>query len=89
MLPVPLKSWIFQHGKYLFEARIVNIDTTYEEELGVKFGVSNTRHLSGTFNGAAQLTESPNIPIGNVPVNQRLNFNFPLRNCLMAQRLVQ
>ncbi len=61
----------------LIEARIVNIDTTYEEELGVKFGVSDTRHLSGTLAGASQLTQtgSQTTPIGNVPFPSRLNFN--------------
>jgi len=60
----------------LIEARIVNIDCTYEEELGVKFGTSNTRHLSGTLNGANQLTQGVNVS-EITPLADRLNFNVP------------
>ncbi|MFZ2315051.1 MAG: type IV pilus secretin PilQ [Gammaproteobacteria bacterium] len=60
----------------LIEARIVNIDTTYESELGVKFGLSDTRHLSGTLAGANQLTQG--IAVSDItPLAQRLNFNVP------------
>lgn len=60
----------------LIEARIVNIDTQYESELGVKFGVSDTRHLSGTLNGANQLTQG--VDVSNItPLADRLNFNVP------------
>jgi len=58
----------------LIEARIVTIDTTYEEQLGVKFGVSNTSHLSGTLNGANQLVQNVS-PQDIVPIADRLNFN--------------
>jgi type IV pilus assembly protein PilQ len=58
------------------EARIVNIDTTYEAQLGVRFGVSNTRSLSGTLNAANQLAQG--VDVANVvPVEQRLNFDIP------------
>lgn len=60
----------------LIEARIVNIDTTYEEELGVKFGVSDSRHLSGTLAGANQLAQGTSV--NNItPLADRLNFNVP------------
>lgn len=60
----------------LIEAKIVNVDTLYEEELGVKFGVSDTRHLSGTLAGANQLTQG--ISVANItPLADRLNFNIP------------
>ena len=60
----------------LIEARIVNIDTLYEEELGIKFGVSNTRSLSGTLNGANQLAQQTSV--ANItPLGDRLNFNIP------------
>lgn len=60
----------------LIEARIVNIDTTYEEELGIRFGVSDTKHLSGTLAGANQIT-SGTTPGDVVPYTDRLNFNNP------------
>ncbi len=70
----------------LIEARIVNIDTTYESELGVRFGVSNSRNLSGTFAGANQLAQGTSVnnvgPNNSGNVNpasgtNRLNFNIP------------
>lgn len=60
----------------LIEARIVNIDTLFEEQLGVKFGVSDTRHLSGTLSGANQLTQGTDVS-EITPLDQRLNFNVP------------
>jgi type IV pilus assembly protein PilQ len=60
----------------LIEARIVNIDTTYEEEIGVQFGLSDTRHFSGTLAGANQLAQG--VSAANVtPFTDRLNFNVP------------
>lgn len=58
------------------EARIVNIDATYESQLGVRFGVSNTRSLSGTLAGANQLRNGTNVAAVR-PLSQRLNFNIP------------
>ncbi len=60
----------------LIEARIVNIDINYEEQLGVRFGTSNTRSLSGTLAGANQLAQGVNVN-DIVPVTDRLNFNVP------------
>jgi len=67
----------------LIEARIVNIDVIYEEQLGVRFGVSTTGHLSGTLNAANQITggTTPSdvavTPGGTIDPLQRLNFNVP------------
>ncbi len=58
------------------EARIVNIDTTYEAQLGVRFGLNNTRSLSGTLTGANQLAQGLN-PAFVSPIDDRLNFNVP------------
>ncbi len=63
----------------LIEARIVNIDTSYEEQLGVKFGISNTRQLSGTLAGANQLAQGTSVA-NVVPLSDRLNFNVPASN---------
>jgi type IV pilus assembly protein PilQ len=58
------------------EARIVEIDTTYEAQLGVRFGLSNTRSFSGTLAGANQLAQG--ISAANIsPVDDRLNFDLP------------
>lgn len=63
-------------GQVLIEARIVNIDVTYEEQLGVKFGVTKTQHLSGTLNGANQMNQGV-APQNIDPLTDRLNFNVP------------
>lgn len=57
------------------EARIVTVDSNYEKDLGVKFGVSGGHHLSGTLAGANDLAnrESPS----SIPLKDRLNFDFP------------
>lgn len=56
------------------EARLVTIDIHHERDLGLRFGMSSSHHLSGTLAGAnvAQLNS-----ISQVPVEQRLNFNMP------------
>lgn len=64
------------------EARIVNIDVQYEEQLGVRFGLSNTSHLSGRFQGANQIASGvPPADVqnaaGSVDPTERLNFNVP------------
>lgn len=60
----------------LIEARIVTIDTTYEEQLGIKFGVSHSTHLTGTLEGANQIEQG--IALQNIaPLSDRLNFNNP------------
>lgn len=58
------------------EARIVNIDTSYEAQIGVRFGVSNSRSLSGTLAGASQLANGTSVS-AIVPIDQRLNFDLP------------
>jgi type IV pilus assembly protein PilQ len=60
----------------LIEARIVNIDILYEERLGVRFGTSNTRSLSGNLNGANQLAQGTAVN-QITPLTDRLNFNLP------------
>lgn len=59
----------------LIEARIVSIDTKYAKELGVRWGISNMRNLSGTLEGANAIRSG--TAMTDVPVNQRLNFNMP------------
>lgn len=58
------------------EARIVTIDSNYEAQLGVQFGLSNTRSLSGSLAGANQLAQG--IAVADInPLSQRLNFSLP------------
>jgi len=64
------------------EARIVNVDMIFEEQLGVRFGVSDSAHLSGTFQGANQIASGVQPAdvqnaAGQLDPTQRLNFNLP------------
>lgn len=59
----------------LIEARIVNITTNYQKELGVRFGLSDTRHLSGTLDAANELTKGTGVNAID-PFTNRLNFNI-------------
>jgi type IV pilus assembly protein PilQ len=59
----------------LISARIVNVNNSYEEELGVRFGISKTSHVSGTLNGANALANG--VPAGDIPLAQRLNMDLP------------
>jgi type IV pilus assembly protein PilQ len=57
------------------EARIVTVDSNYEKDLGIKFGVSGGHHLSGSLAGANALAEGKNPT--SIPLKDRLNFDFP------------
>jgi len=61
----------------LIEARIVLVDNSYEEELGIRWGVSAGNHLSGTLDGANKLNKSGDP--SEVPVDDRLNVDLPAR----------
>lgn len=56
------------------EARVVTVDSSYEQDLGVRFGVSGGHHLSGTLNGANQL--AGRVDPAAIPLKDRLNFDF-------------
>jgi len=60
----------------LIEARIVNIDTTYEAQLGIRFGLTKSPHLSGTLSGANQMQQGLDPSLIS-PLSDRLNFNLP------------
>ncbi len=57
------------------ETRIVNIDDDYEKELGVKFGITGGRHLSGTLKGANDIAGGESM--SNVNPEDRLNVDLP------------
>lgn len=70
-LDIPVKQ-------VLIETRIVNIDSDYLEELGVRFGISAASHVSGTLEGANALAVG--TAAGDIPLNQRLNIDLPATN---------
>ncbi|MBN1684719.1 MAG: type IV pilus secretin PilQ [Gammaproteobacteria bacterium] len=59
----------------LIEAYIVSLDNNYEDELGIKFGVTSGHHISGTIKGANELAEG-RAPSDIDPAD-RLNVNLP------------
>lgn len=59
----------------LIEARIVYADNSFEKELGARFGITQSNHVSGTLEGAGKLANSPIT--ADIPFNQRLNVDLP------------
>ena len=74
-LDIPVKQ-------VLIEARIVNINSDFAQEMGVRFGVTKPDHISGTLLGADS-TNAGLIPVGSVPnqygatLANRLNVDLP------------
>ncbi len=57
------------------EARIVNIDDDYEKELGIRFGLTSGRHVSGSLAGANDIAGGEMI--AKVNPESRLNVDLP------------
>lgn len=66
-LDVPVKQVII-------EARIVNMMKNCSEDLGIRWGVSNSTHLSGTIDGANKFASG--IATTDVPLSERLNLDL-------------
>ncbi|NNM60415.1 MAG: type IV pilus secretin PilQ [Legionellales bacterium] len=64
----------------MIEARIVNVDTAFEQDLGIRWGLTKPTHVSGTITGANQMLINEQTavvnPVSAVPLNQRLNVDF-------------
>lgn len=62
----------------MIEARIVNVDTSFEQDLGIRWRTTNPDHLSGTLNGTL-INEQTGVvnPVSAVPFNDRLNVDLP------------
>lgn len=57
------------------ESRIVTVNKDFEQEIGIRFGVSKPTHLSGTLEGANQMQQGK--AIGDVvPFTKRLNLDL-------------
>lgn len=65
-LDVPVKQ-------VLIEARVVNVNKDFEDDIGIRFGVSNSNHLSGSLEGANQVAGG--TAPADVPIADRLNFD--------------
>lgn len=72
----------------LIEARIVNVDTTFEQDLGVRWGITKPTHVTGTLEGASAMQQNVidgNNPLDNIPFAQRLNMNLPATSTTVSQ----
>lgn len=67
-LDIPVKQ-------VLIEARIVNVTKDFAQDIGIRFGVSKPTHLSGTLEGANQLSQGV-LPADVTPLNRRLNLDL-------------
>lgn len=64
----------------LIETRIVQIDVNAELDIGVRWGISRSEHISGTLQGANEINQNViqgNNPLLAVPVADRLNVDLP------------
>jgi len=67
----------------LIEARIVNINTDVEQDLGVKWGITKPNYLSGSIKGASHMTQNhingrDPLDGANDDIDSRLNVNLPV-----------
>ena len=66
-LDVPVKQ-------VAIEARIVNMMKDCAEDLGVRWGVATSTHLSGTIDGANKLANG--VALSDIPMAERLNLDL-------------
>jgi len=60
----------------LIEARVVIVDKNFERDLGIRWGITSPRYLSGTLAGANQLAQGVSAA-SITPFTNRLNVNLP------------
>ena len=67
------------------EARIVEVDKNFSEDIGIRWGVSKPTHLSGTLDGAnAQQTPPGSTNPALIPIPQRLNLDLAATPALVS-----
>lgn len=59
----------------IIEARIVEMDKSYQKDLGIKFGVNQPGHLGGNLNAASRMANGADIK--SMAASDRLNMNLP------------
>lgn len=60
----------------LIEARVVTMDKSYQEDLGIRFGVNQPGHLGGNLAAASKFANG--TPINAIEAGDRLNMNLPV-----------
>ena len=82
-LDIPLRQ-------VLIEARIVNVDTRYEEELGIRFGVTGEKSHTGALAGGSEsmngaLASGTTVAHNSLVSNNGLNVNLPVISSTVTQ----
>jgi len=64
----------------MIESRIVNVNTAFEQDLGIRWGITKPQHVSGTLSGANQMLINYQTgvvnPVSAVDLDQRLNVDL-------------
>ncbi len=60
----------------LIEARIVNVAKDFAKDLGIRFGISNPKHLVGSLRRGAGLPNLNEVGSNTVPLAERLNLDL-------------
>lgn len=69
-----VKRWDIPVKQVVIEARIVNMMKDCAEDIGIRWGVSSTHHLSGTLDGANRFANG--VAAVDVPISERLNLDL-------------
>ena len=69
-----IKQWDVPVKQVMIEARIVNMSKDCSKDLGVRWGISNATHLSGTLEGANQGANG--VLLSETPLSDRLNVDL-------------
>ena len=69
-----VQQWDVPVKQVMIEARIVNMSKECSQDLGVRWGVSNARYLSGTLEGANQ--QANGVLLTDTPLSDRLNVDL-------------
>ena len=69
-----VKQWDVPVKQVMIEARIVNMSKDCSEDIGIRWGVSNATHLSGTLEGANQMANG--VLLSETPLSDRLNVDL-------------
>lgn len=69
-----VKQWDVPVKQVMIEARIVNMSEDCSKDIGIRWGISNATHFSGTLEGANQLANG--VILRDAPISDRLNVDL-------------
>jgi type IV pilus assembly protein PilQ len=65
-------------SQVLIEAKVVTINTDYDQEIGVRLGVTRDKSFTGN------ITQAGNVDAEGIPIADRMNFSLPASNTHQA-----